>query len=470
MFHDLPKYEGDYHRPIAWLDPIPVHWQRRRLGTLLREVDLRSETGEEQLLRVSQYTGVTERKDVREGTPDSRSASLVGYKKVAAGELAINIMLAWNGSLGVSRFDGLVSPAYCVYRFKSQWNPWFYHHLLRTPQYKAVVKAHSRGIVDSRLRLYSEDLYGLEAVVPPPSEQAAIVKYLAHANARIDKAINAKHRLIALLEEQRRRHLEDLVCGAGDPDQRETGLMWVPLAPSKWGVVRVKHIIRRIEQGWSPQCDAQPAEEREWGVTRAGCSNNGRFCSGDNKRLPVGLEARPELEIKHGDLLINRANSRELVGSAAVALEPRPRLMFSDKIFRVTVDTSKVDPEYLALSLSSRGSREQIEAGAVGASHSMQNISHGVIANLWLVLPPLKDQKLVVLQASRLSAESEAVLNKIQREIDLLQEFRTRLVADVVTGQVDVRGIAASLPEPSEFVFDEAPIGGDEPGEEFDDE
>jgi len=112
-------------------------------------------------------------------------------------------MLAWNGSLGVSKFDGVVSPAYCVYRFKGDDNPWYFHYLLRSPQMKDRIKANSRGIVDSRLRLYSEDLYRLEAPVPPPEEQVAIVKYLAHANARIEKAITAKRRLIALLESQK---------------------------------------------------------------------------------------------------------------------------------------------------------------------------------------------------------------------------------------------------------------------------
>src|ERR1035437_8948633 len=101
---------------------------------LLREVDSRSPTGKEQLLRVSQYTGVTQRKSINgSDEPDSRAASLIGYKRVGISDLVINIMLAWNGSLGASRYEGIASPAYCVYRFNKDALPWYFHELLRLP-------------------------------------------------------------------------------------------------------------------------------------------------------------------------------------------------------------------------------------------------------------------------------------------------------------------------------------------------
>jgi type I restriction enzyme S subunit len=103
---------------LPWLGKIPAHWDIRRAKYLLREMDARSLTGQEQLLSVSQYTGVTSRKGrEREEEYVSRATSLIGYKQVASNDLVINIMLAWNGSLGVSPCDGIVSPAYCVYRF-----------------------------------------------------------------------------------------------------------------------------------------------------------------------------------------------------------------------------------------------------------------------------------------------------------------------------------------------------------------
>lgn len=171
MITNLNPYPAYKDSGVEWLGEVPEHWSVRRLKYLLRERDARSETGTEQLLSVSQYTGVTERK--RSDTldePDMRAESLVGYKRVDPGELVVNIMLAWNGSMGVSRYAGIVSPAYCVYRFEALAEPWYFHHLLRSAVYKERIKALSTGIVESRLRLYTDDIYRLMAVLPPLTE------------------------------------------------------------------------------------------------------------------------------------------------------------------------------------------------------------------------------------------------------------------------------------------------------------
>jgi len=118
MIADLKPYGAMKDSGFPWLDAIPVNWEIRRAKYVLQETDTRWAEQSGQLLSVSQYTGITKRR-LREGSdePATRSATLEGYKVVAANDLAINIMLAWNGSLGVSPFDGVVSPAYCVYRF-----------------------------------------------------------------------------------------------------------------------------------------------------------------------------------------------------------------------------------------------------------------------------------------------------------------------------------------------------------------
>jgi type I restriction enzyme S subunit len=188
----LKPYPAMKDSGVPWLGEVPEHWAVRRFKYLLRERDVRSSSGSEQLLRVSQYTGVTERRRVDGGDePDTRAESLVGYKLVEPEDLVVNIMLAWNGSMGVSRVSGITSPAYCVYRFTGSAHPWYFHHLLRSPTYKARIKAVSTGVVESRLRLYSDDLYRLEGLLPPLPEQAAIVRFLDHADRRIRRYIRA---------------------------------------------------------------------------------------------------------------------------------------------------------------------------------------------------------------------------------------------------------------------------------------
>ena len=112
---ELKPYPAMKDSGVPWLWEVPEHWEVRRLMYLLRERDVRSSTGTEQLLRVSQFTGVTERRRADGGEePDTRAESLAGYKLVEPEDLVVNIMLAWNGSMGVSRFSGIASPAYCA--------------------------------------------------------------------------------------------------------------------------------------------------------------------------------------------------------------------------------------------------------------------------------------------------------------------------------------------------------------------
>lgn len=134
MFEGLKPYPNYKDSGVPWLGTTPSHWSIGRLKYVLKERDTRSVAGDEQLLRVSQYTGVTERRRQNgSDEPDTRAESLIGYKCVEPNDLVVNIMLAWNGSMGISHYSGIASPAYGVYRFVTHSDPWYFHHLLRSP-------------------------------------------------------------------------------------------------------------------------------------------------------------------------------------------------------------------------------------------------------------------------------------------------------------------------------------------------
>ncbi len=249
MIVDLRPYPSYKDSGVDWLGDVPEHWEIMRFKYLLTEPDARSDSGAEQLLQVSQYTGVTERKHTnRQDEPDTRAASLIGYKQVQPRELAVNIMLAWNGSMGVSPFTGVVSPAYCVYRFGANTEPWYFHYLLRSPSYKVRIKEVSTGVVESRLRLYTDDLYRLEGLLPPLPEQAAIVRFLDHADRRIRRYIRAKQKLIKLLEEQKLVLIHRAVTRGLDPNVRlkPSGVEWLGEVPEHWEVVALKRVLRQL--------------------------------------------------------------------------------------------------------------------------------------------------------------------------------------------------------------------------------
>jgi type I restriction enzyme, S subunit len=226
-----PEYKDS---GLPWLGEIPKHWEVCRFKYLLREVNTRSSDGQEQLLSVSQYTGVTPRRS-RNGDdePDTRAASLVGYKRVSPNDLVVNIMLAWNGSLGVARSGGIVSPAYCVYRFNDHAESWYYHNLLRLPLYKGRIKVDSTGVVESRLRLYSDDLFRIEVLVPRREEQAATARFVDTFGRQVDRLIRAKRRLIELLNEQKQAIIHRAVTRGLDPNVclKPSGIDWLGDVP-----------------------------------------------------------------------------------------------------------------------------------------------------------------------------------------------------------------------------------------------
>lgn len=197
-------------------DPFvnPPHgWQVQRNRHLFEHVDGRSETGEEELLSVSHITGVTPRS--MKNVTMFEAKSTVGYKLVARDELVINTMWAWMGALGVSAYEGIVSPAYDVYRFRDvdQVNPWFFDVAYRTAAYVDLMKAHSRGIWESRLRLYPEVFLRLSSLVPPKAVQDRLVAENTERTAEAERLISCCERAIELSRERRSALITAAVTG-----------------------------------------------------------------------------------------------------------------------------------------------------------------------------------------------------------------------------------------------------------------
>lgn len=197
-----------------WVGQIPKHWSIERNKNLFYESKVLSSTGEEDLLSVSEYTGVTvKEKDLETGENNSRADSLEGYKICKKGDLVINIMLAWKTGLGVSNYNGIVSPAYCVYSPKSKVHPFYFHYLFRTDIYTAEFRRHSTGIISSRLRLYSDKFFAIHTVLPPKEEQEKIANYLDEKTSKITKIIAKIKDQINTLKEFRKTLINDVVTG-----------------------------------------------------------------------------------------------------------------------------------------------------------------------------------------------------------------------------------------------------------------
>ncbi len=444
---NLKPYPNYKPSSVEWLGDVPAHWEVTRLKYLLSERDARSVDGSEQLLSVSQHTGVTQRKKVDgKDEADTRAESLVGYKRVESDDLVVNIMLAWNGSIGVSRFCGIVSPSYCVYRFKEGLHPGYFHFLLRSPTYKARIKAISTGIVESRLRMYTDDLYRLEALLPPLPEQIAIVRYLDHADERIRRYVSGKQKLIRLLEEEKQAVINHAVTRGLDPNVRlkPSGVEWLGEVPAHWEIYRLRNAIdMRVSN-----VDKHVKEDE----------NPVRLCNyvdvykndyiNQQMNFMQATATDEEIErfrLEKDDVLITKdSETWDDIGVPALVTEPASDLISGYHLALLRPQADDLAGGYLLRALQSKGLAYQFHIEAKGVTR--YGLSHAGIKSVWLPLPPLPEQTAIVRYLDKATAAIDTIISRARRQIKLLQEYRTRLIADVVTGQVDVRAMGVQMP------------------------
>lgn len=199
---------------VPWLGEIPAHWEIERARWLFRERDVRSTTGEEEMLTVSHLTGVTPRseKDVNMFEAETNE----GYKLCEPSDLVINTLWAWMGAMGIAPVKGIVSPAYNVYEPGPRLVPAYIDALVRLPVFAQEVTRHSKGVWSSRLRLYPEGFFEVYLPVPPQEEQRAVVAHIARETAKLDAVRAATERTIALLKERRSALIAAAVTGQLD--------------------------------------------------------------------------------------------------------------------------------------------------------------------------------------------------------------------------------------------------------------
>ena len=198
---------------------IPAHWQIYQNKRLFRERVEHSKMGAETLLSVSKHYGVKPSADLTEDEQFATikpALSLTGYKVVHKNDLVMNIMRARNGSYGISAYNGIVSPAYCIYYVTKNCNVKYLHYFLRTPHVKSLFETYSSGIAEHRRRLYPEDFLRLASVLPPIEDQNEIVEYIGQSLVKYDEAIANLKRQIACLQDMKTRLISDVVTGQVD--------------------------------------------------------------------------------------------------------------------------------------------------------------------------------------------------------------------------------------------------------------
>jgi type I restriction enzyme S subunit len=218
---------------------------------------------------------------------------------------------------------------------------------------------------------------------------------------------------------------------------KETGIPWLGAIPAEWGVRKLGHVLLKMEAGWSPQCIGRPAQGEEWGVLKAGCVNTGTLDPVENKALPSGLHPIESLEVRRGDLLMNRASgSSEHVGAVGIVSTDVRRLLLCDKLYRLHPIESKVSRAWILAVLRSHVGRRQIAEAAMGQS-TLKNISQEDVRRIQIPVPTLDELQKVTEFLDARTASIDAAIQTHERNLVALAERRRTLVSHAVTRGLD---------------------------------
>lgn len=438
----IPSYKEYKDSGADWLGELPRHWEVQPCRYFVFEQTTKNENAENQAyLSLLANVGIIpyeEKGDIGNKKPEDLSKC----KLVSKGDLVINSMNYGIGSYGLSELDGVCSSVYIVLRPRlNRVKARFAFRIFENRAFQTYAQSFGNGILEHRAAINWDILKGIHVGLPPVEEQEAILAFLDRKIAKIDALIAEQGNLIALLDEKRQATISHAVTKGLNPEalMKDSGVEWLGEVPAHWDVCAVRRVLRRIEQGWSPECFNRPAEGNEWGVLKSGCVNGGTFEATENKVLPDTLEPDPSLEVCDGDLLMSRASgSPALVGSIAHVSNPPPRLMLSDKIFRLHL-RQDVFSRFFAIIFSARYVRMQIEQAISGAEGLANNLPQSSLKEFKIAVPPEAEQLKIIAFVETKTGKLNALANEAERIIALLKERRSALITAAVTGQIDVR-------------------------------
>lgn len=422
------------------LDYIPSHWNELRGKYFLVEREDRSSDGSEDLLSVSQYTGVTKRLGQRSGSNKTRASSLKGYKSVDQDNLVINIMLAWNGSLGVSKYQGIVSPAYCVYKIGNEVFPRYLHYLVKSEEYKTLFRMCSAGVIKSRLRLYTDQLFGLRFLVPPREEQEQIARYLDHKNNLINKYIRIKKKQIELLKELKQTIINDAVTGKIDartgkphPKYKDSGIEWVDKIPVEWESATIRQVSYTVKTGSTPKNISEKHYDAE-GILwyTPGDFTESLFLGSSSRRISRDHESELLIFPEGSVMMISIGGT---IGKVSITQQPST----CNQQINAIVVSERIRPEFLTYTL--RSCRDYIVA--TGNYTTLPIINQSSTKMLKTILPSIAEQSKIIEFITMQTIDIDQQIGNILNSINLVKELQTRLISDVVTGKLDVRGFRA---------------------------
>lgn len=427
---DLTVMENRYDKykdsGIAWIGVIPEHWEVKFIKSIFVENKEICNDKRLTLLSLSQYTGIKPKSETDIATSHI-AESYEGYKLVKKGQFVMNIMLAWNGSYAVSNYEGMISPAYCVFDFRGKSIKQYYHYLLRLSGYSEAFKTRSKGIIDSRLRLYPESFYKFSTIIPPLAEQQAIADYLDRRCSEIDDLIALQEEMITKLQSYKQSVITEAVTRGLDKNVplKDSDIDWIGKIPEHWSRNKIVRLFSIIGSGTTPKSNKEDNYIGSINWIQSGDINGGYIENCKNTISKTVLKEYSALKIYKAPFIIVAMYGAS-VGNISIS-------KIDGCVNQACCVMNDTEQNFRYLFYSIISVKNYLIYKAEGGGQP--NISQDKIKNTWLPIPPLAEQQAIADYLDQRCSEIDELIALKQQKIEKLKEYKKSLIFECVTGK-----------------------------------
>jgi len=448
---DLKPYPTYKNSGVPWLGEVPEHWGIERLKSSMNNVI--QQTVERQgtdlyvaLEHVESWTG-----RLRQPVSDVPFDSQV--KRFQSGDVLFGKLRPYLAKVTRPASGGVcVGEFFVLHPRTSNFTGPYIEQLLRS---KPTIDAINSSTFGAKMPRADWQFVGAMAVtLPPLLEQAAIVRFLDHVDRRIKHYISAKQKLIKLLEEQKQAIIHRAVTRGLDPNVRlkPSGVEWLGDVPEHWKLVRLKDVAV-VQTGLTLGKNYKGVQTESRPYLRVANVQVGRLDLKHVKYIEVPTNEANGATLRAGDVLMTEGGDIDKLERGCVWRDEIPGCLHQNHIFAVRCRKDILVPEFLVGLMGSRHGRAYFQLTAKQTTN-LASTNSSILRAFPVFLPPLVEQQSILGAIATQTAGLAAAIGRAEGEIELLREYRTRLIADVVTGKLDVREAAATLPD--ETVGDEA--------------
>lgn len=431
----LERYTAYKDSGVEWLENVPVHWEVVSLGSIL-EFKSDKNHPDYEVLSVYREYGVIP-KDSRDDNHNATSLDTKAYKAVEPGDLVVNKMKAWQGSMGISAYKGIVSPAYITCKVTSKnIDAKFLHQMLRCNSYIKEYNRLSYGVRVGQWDMHFEDFKRITILLPPKEEQTAISAFLDRKTALIEKAIGIKEKQIALLKERRQILIHNAVTRGLDPNvkMKDSGVEWIAEIPEHWEVKFLRY-IGKCQNGLSKGAEYFGSG---FPFVSYGDVYKSTTLPQEVNNLANSTEADRQLySVKDSDVFFTRTSETvDEIAFASTCLQTIVNATFSGFLIRFRPEKDIIKKEFSKYYFSSKTHRAFFikEMNLVIRA----SLSQELLKKMPVLIPPAEEQDAISIYLDRFIDKTYiAILNK-EKEIQKLKEYKSTLINSAVTGKIKV--------------------------------